>query len=91
MTGVTTDADAEEGAAVADAGLVSTSGYVGASGTVVDAAELGIDVLFMLDILINFISAYEDREKNIIFQFHKIVLNYITSWFFLDVVSSIPY
>jgi hypothetical protein len=53
--------------------------------------ELIIDCIFMFDIVVNFISAYEDRECNIEHRLSKIALSYITSWFLLDVFSSIPY
>jgi len=56
-----------------------------------DDMEMLIDFLFFLDIIVNFISAYEDKERNLEFRLHKIALTYVTSWFFLDVVSSIPY
>ena len=53
--------------------------------------ELGIDMLFIIDLIVNFISAYEDSEKNIEFRFRKIAFKYITGWFILDMVSCIPF
>jgi hypothetical protein len=53
--------------------------------------ELCVDALFITDVLVNFISAYEDREKNIEFRLHFIALNYIRSWLLIDVVSCIPF
>jgi hypothetical protein len=41
--------------------------FIQNSSKIVDNMELGIDCLFIIDIIINFISAYEDKEKNIIF------------------------
>jgi hypothetical protein len=31
-----------------------------------------VDVLFFLDVIINFISAYEDEDKNLVLSFKKI-------------------
>ncbi len=61
------------------------------TGHVENFLELIIDCIFMMDIVVNFISAYEDRERNIEHRLSKIALSYITSWFLLDVFSSIPY
>lgn len=60
--------------------------------TVVDNwLELSIDSLFMFDVFINFISAYEDNDKNIEFRLNKIAWQYLTSWFIMDVLSSVPF
>ena len=53
--------------------------------------ELVLDSIFMLDLIINFLSAYEDKDKNVEFRLPYIAFNYIRSWFFLDVVACIPF
>ena len=45
----------------------------------------------MFDLIINFISAYEDRDKNIEVRLKFIALSYIKSWFFLDIAACIPF
>jgi hypothetical protein len=53
--------------------------------------ELIVDILFWLDIFINFFSAYENNAGTIISNRRKICKNYLTGWFVLDVVSSFPF
>lgn len=53
--------------------------------------EWCVDALFMFDLIVNFISAYEDRDKNIEVRLKFIAINYIKSWFFLDLAACIPF
>ena len=46
--------------------------FIDSSTDLVNFIELGIDSLFIIDIIVNFISAYEDSEKNIEFRITKI-------------------
>lgn len=50
-----------------------------------------VDALFSLDLLINFISAYENSDKNIEIRLKVIAQSYITSWFFFDVAAVFPF
>ena len=50
-----------------------------------------VDALFIFDLIINFVSAYEDRDKNIEVRIKFIALNYIRGWFLLDVAACIPF
>lgn len=54
--------------------------------------ELVIDALFISDVLINFISAYENESTGFL-EIHvvKIAVNYLKSWFLLDILCSIPF
>ena len=49
--------------------------------------EYIIDVLFVSDIFINFISAYHDGDHIIVTNHCKIAKNYITGWFFIDIIA----
>lgn len=51
--------------------------------------NFGIDGLFFLDIMINFISTYEvsGREE---FSCKKITWNYLTGWFLIDLAATFP-
>lgn len=53
--------------------------------------EWFVDALFIFDLIINFISAYEDRDKNIEVRLKYIAINYIKTWFFLDIAACIPF
>ena len=48
------------------------------------------DYIFMLDLLINFISAYEDDQGKLIYHRPMIIKSYFFGWFFIDFISSIP-
>ena len=50
-----------------------------------------IDFAFIVDIVINFMSAYTTEYGRLETQFKRIALNYITGFFFIDVVASIPF
>ena len=49
-----------------------------------------VDVLFGLDIIVNFFSAYETKNHRTEIHLGKIVKNYLTGWFFLDLVATFP-
>ena len=50
-----------------------------------------IDVYFAVDIMLNFRSAHEDKEGQVVFDQRSVAFNYLTSWFIIDVVSTIPW
>ena len=49
-----------------------------------------IDVFFMCDILINFNTAYENEDGELVTNWKTLAKNYIRHWFILDLVSSVP-
>lgn len=65
--------------------------FVEESPDYVNNIELSIDSLFFVDIIVNFISAYENEERNIETRITKIAWLYIRSWFLIDIVSCIPF
>ena len=65
--------------------------YIDSSADYVNNIELAIDCLFIMDIIFNFITAYEDSDKNVEFRIGKIASTYVKSWFLLDSFSSIPF
>ena len=56
-----------------------------------DALDLVIDILFWVDIVINFISAYEKYEGVYEYRLKKIAKNYILGYFALDFVATFPF
>lgn len=52
--------------------------------------EYIMDVLFGIDIFINFISAYETLEGSIEPRLSYIAINYCRFWFFVDTFAVIP-
>lgn len=53
--------------------------------------EWAVDSLFAFDIILSFISAYEDKDKNIEVRLKYIASSYIKSWFFFDLSAIIPF
>jgi hypothetical protein len=52
--------------------------------------DIVIDSIFILDVILNFFTAFEDETGEIITNKKLIVINYMKGWFLLDVVSSVP-
>lgn len=53
--------------------------------------EISFEILFAIDMLINFVSAYVDRDRKLETRIKVIAANYIKSWFFLDLVAIMPF
>jgi len=54
--------------------------------------EYSIDILFIVDIMINFRTGYFDADLDIqVMNPRKAAMNYLRGWFLLDLVSSIPF
>ena len=49
-----------------------------------------VDSLFLVDLVLNFFSAYHDSELNPIDDRKKITKRYLRGWFFVDLISIIP-
>ncbi|CAG9335933.1 unnamed protein product [Blepharisma stoltei] len=54
-------------------------------------ADLFVDGLYFIDVLINCILAYYDNDMNVIISHKKIFLNYLTGWFFIDLCPCVPF
>ena len=50
-----------------------------------------VDLLYFVDLILNFCMAYEDADKKLETRLKKIAINYLRSWFFLDFLSCIPF
>lgn len=53
--------------------------------------DLFVDCVFMFDMIVNTVTAYEDINGNLVFHLHRIALNYFRTWFWLDLISSLPF
>lgn len=52
--------------------------------------DLFVDIYFWADIVVNFFKGYEDASGLIVYDYSKIRKNYMSSWFSLDLVASLP-
>ena len=53
--------------------------------------DMIVDLLYFIDLILNFLMAYEDADKKLEVRLKKIASNYLQSWFFLDFLSCIPF
>ena len=53
--------------------------------------DLVVDVMFIIDILINFRTTYVNKNDQIVSHQGKIALHYFKGWFLIDVVAAIPF
>ncbi|CAG9326192.1 unnamed protein product [Blepharisma stoltei] len=53
--------------------------------------EISIDLLFMVDVMLNFISGVYSSEEVLHTDLKYIILKYLKGWFIIDVISSVPY
>lgn len=49
-----------------------------------------VDLLFGIDIIVNFLSAYEKSDGRYEYNLKAIAINYITSFFFIDFFATLP-
>ena len=52
--------------------------------------DMIVDILFGIDIFVNFISSYETIEGELVVGLKKIALNYMSGWFVIDFVAVFP-
>lgn len=52
--------------------------------------DITFDVLFTIDIFLSFFAAYVDNEDNVVKNRKKIVMNYLKTWFAIDLISVLP-
>lgn len=54
--------------------------------------EVSIDIIFTIDIILNFITAYHDPKKNVLItSFKLIAARYLKGYFFVDAVATFPF
>ena len=53
--------------------------------------DVVIDIVFLLDIVFTFFSAYYNRIEELVTDRRTVCCNYLKSWFILDVISVLPF
>lgn len=54
-------------------------------------ADVVVDVLFIVDIIINLRTTYVDRNDEVVTQPRRIAVHYLKGWFLIDLVAAIPF
>ena len=67
------------------------TGFQNRSLSPMDIIEICIDIVFMMDIILNFRTGVIDEHDNVIYDADKVAMNYLRSWFLLDFVSGLPF
>jgi hypothetical protein len=49
-----------------------------------------VDLFFAVDIVMTFSTGYIDEYNDIEYDCRKVLINYITGWFIIDLVSILP-
>ena len=52
---------------------------------------LFIDIIYIIDIFLNFFRAYHNIDENLVSKTKKIFFHYLKTWFLLDFIQAIPY
>ena len=53
--------------------------------------DLMVDIMFIIDILINFRTTYVNKNDEVVSHPGKIAVHYFKGWFLIDVVAAIPF
>ncbi|CAL8274559.1 unnamed protein product [Lota lota] len=56
-----------------------------------NVVDLVVDVMFIVDILINFRTTYVNRNDEVVSQPGRIAQHYFKGWFLIDIVAAIPF
>ncbi|KAF3698887.1 Potassium voltage-gated channel subfamily H member 6 [Channa argus] len=70
-----------------EAGM-QTCGY---SCSPLDVVDLIVDIMFIVDIIINFRTTYVNSNDEVVSQSTRIAVHYFKGWFLIDLVAAIPF
>ncbi|XP_058788674.1 potassium voltage-gated channel subfamily H member 8 isoform X2 [Phymastichus coffea] len=54
-------------------------------------SDVVVEVIFILDIVLNFRTTYVNRKGEVVSNSKSIAVNYIKSWFLIDLVAALPF
>ena len=54
-------------------------------------AELIVDIMFIIDIIINFRTTYVNSKEEVVADSKRIAFHYFKGWFTIDLVAAIPF
>ncbi|EPY86212.1 potassium voltage-gated channel, subfamily H (eag-related), member 3 [Camelus ferus] len=70
---------------------VSTAREPSAARSPPSVCDLAVEVLFILDIVLNFRTTFVSKSGQVVFAPKSICLHYVTTWFLLDVIAALPF
>ncbi|XP_064420101.1 potassium voltage-gated channel subfamily H member 8 [Latimeria chalumnae] len=54
-------------------------------------SDIFVEILFMLDILLNFRTTYVSKSGQVVYDARSICVHYATTWFFVDLIAALPF
>ena len=60
-------------------------------GNPVVIAELIVDIMFLIDIVINFRTTYVNSKEEVVSDSKRIAFHYFKGWFAIDLVAAVPF
>ncbi|XP_075036162.1 voltage-gated delayed rectifier potassium channel KCNH8-like isoform X3 [Mixophyes fleayi] len=54
-------------------------------------SDIFVEILFMLDILLNFRTTYVSKSGQVVYDPRSICVHYATTWFFVDLIAALPF
>ncbi|CAG5890851.1 unnamed protein product [Menidia menidia] len=54
-------------------------------------SDIGVEILFIIDISFNFRTTYVSKSGQVIFDARQICIHYLTTWFIIDLVAALPF
>lgn len=59
--------------------------------TLLSTIDILVDIMFIIDILINFRTTYVNKNDEVVSHPKRIAAHYIKGWFIIDLVAAIPF
>ena len=53
--------------------------------------SISVDIMFIIDIVINFRTTYINENEDVVSEPSKIAVHYFRGWFIIDLVAAIPF
>ncbi|KAM9780371.1 potassium voltage-gated channel subfamily H member 4a [Neosynchiropus ocellatus] len=54
-------------------------------------SDISVEMLFILDIVLNFRTTYVSRSGQVVYDARSICLHYCSTWFFVDLIAALPF
>ncbi|CAG5898029.1 unnamed protein product [Menidia menidia] len=54
-------------------------------------SDIAVEMLFMLDIILNFRTTYVSQSGQVVYDARSIYLHYCATWFFVDLIAALPF
>ncbi|XP_034750649.1 potassium voltage-gated channel subfamily H member 4a [Etheostoma cragini] len=54
-------------------------------------SDIAVEMLFILDIILNFHTTYVSQSGQVVYDARSIYLHYCTTWFFVDLIAALPF